>query len=329
MPEPSSGQANRYYTREFFQLCAAHLAGGGILAFRMRSSENFWTPQFTRQAASVYRALEAAMPNVMVIPGTTNVFLGSTGPLARDPDLLAARLRERGIRGRIVSPPYLSYALQNDRFGQVAARLNEAVAPVNTDLRPVCYQYAVMVWLSKFYPRFALLDASEMWNRAARSGSVWIIAVMILTGTLLLIRRRQKSRRLLLVAMAGAIGMILETALLLHYQLKHGILYRDIGLLLMSFMAGLAIGALLMGWWMKSAGRAGPAHAGAAVLAVAASTEHGSRGGSRGAAPRASSRPASCSRWPELSSRALFHSPAAVRGLTRDRSSVRFMLPIS
>jgi len=46
------------------------------------------------------------------------------------------------------------------------------------------------------------------------------------------------------MAVAGLAGMVLETLLILHYQLKSGILYQDIGILLMGFMAGLALGAL-------------------------------------------------------------------------------------
>jgi spermidine synthase len=41
-------------------------------------------------------------------------------------------------------------------------------------------------------------------------------------------------------------GMVLETILILYYQVKHGVLYQDIGLLLMSFMAGLAVGAMVI-----------------------------------------------------------------------------------
>ena len=35
MPEPASGQTNRYYTQEFFALGAAHLSLRGVLAFRL------------------------------------------------------------------------------------------------------------------------------------------------------------------------------------------------------------------------------------------------------------------------------------------------------
>jgi spermidine synthase len=53
-------------------------------------------------------------------------------------------------------------------------------------------------------------------------------------------------RRTLLVTAAGFLGMVLETILILYYQVKHGVLYQDIGLLLMSFMAGLALGAMII-----------------------------------------------------------------------------------
>jgi spermidine synthase len=53
-------------------------------------------------------------------------------------------------------------------------------------------------------------------------------------------------RRVLLVAVAGFLGMVLETILILYYQVKYGVLYQDIGLLLMSFMAGLALGAMII-----------------------------------------------------------------------------------
>lgn len=53
-------------------------------------------------------------------------------------------------------------------------------------------------------------------------------------------------RRTVLVAAAGFLGMVLETILILYYQQKRGVLYQDIGLLLMSFMAGLALGAMII-----------------------------------------------------------------------------------
>ena len=51
---------------------------------------------------------------------------------------------------------------------------------------------------------------------------------------------------MILVFGAGFIGMIIEILLIILYQTKNGILYRDIGLLLMMFMLGLSIGAIII-----------------------------------------------------------------------------------
>ena len=54
------------------------------------------------------------------------------------------------------------------------------------------------------------------------------------------------------MGIAGFLGMALETLLILYYQVKNGVLFGDIGILLMSFMAGLALGGSLIGAWSDS-----------------------------------------------------------------------------
>lgn len=165
MPEPSSGQANRFYTREFFARCRSVMNVGGVLALRLASSENAWTPQIAQRAGSIYRALRAVFADVVVVPGATDVLIAGTGTLCRDPDVLAARLAGRGIAPRLVSAPYLRYVYTNDRFHQAAQVLAGSAAPINSDSRPVCYQYTAMIWLSRFFPRLALAEPG-------RSGAV-------------------------------------------------------------------------------------------------------------------------------------------------------------
>ena len=46
--------------------------------------------------------------------------------------------------------------------------------------------------------------------------------------------------------MAGFLGIVFEAVLILAYQAREGVLYQDIGLLLMMFMAGLALGAWIL-----------------------------------------------------------------------------------
>lgn len=246
MPEPSSGQANRFYTREFFQQCLAKLNPDGILGFRLRTAENLWTVPLTARNSSIYNALQSVFPHVLFLPGTTNVITASMTELPVAPEVMSERLKNKRIETRLISPNYIQYLFTNDRFIEIRNLLAKEKSPPNTDIRPVCYQYAFIIWLSKFFPRIALIDPSFMASKAFLKPPLSLLLWISLPVLFLLGRLRPAIRRALLVAVAGFTGMVLETVLILYYQVKNGVLYQDIGLLLMSFMAGLALGAGLI-----------------------------------------------------------------------------------
>jgi spermidine synthase len=246
MPEPTSGQANRFYTEEFFRLCSARLNQGGILAFRLRSAENIWTQPLTQRTVSIYRALTSVFPAVLFLPGETNIVTASGAPLPDAPEVMSRRLLERKIATRLITPNYIRYLFTNDRFLEIKNLLAKGKAPANTDVRPVCYQYAFTIWLSKFFPSVALIGLSSLPDLIARGPFLPLLLWISLPLIFLLSRFAPALRRFLLVAVAGFLGMVLETILILYYQVKYGVLYQDIGLLLMSFMAGLALGAFVI-----------------------------------------------------------------------------------
>lgn len=240
--EPVSGQANRFYTKEFFAACASRLAPGGLVALRLRSGENFWTPAMQSRLESIYRALKTIFPEVLILPGDTNVVTASFAPLPKDPEILVAQWQRFGLRTRLVSPPYIRYLYSNDRFFTIQEKLKTGRAPINSDLRPFCYQYTVMIWLSKFFPSMAPIPGPDSGNLSVYGG----IGALILAGLFFFLRRSTPWRRVMLAGAAGFLGMLFESVLILYYQVKAGVLYQDIGVLLMSFMAGLALGAQVM-----------------------------------------------------------------------------------
>ena len=260
--EPVSGQANRYYTREFFAACARRMAPEGVLALRLAGAENLWTPALARRTASIQRALAAVFASVVVLPGSTQLLLASPAPLARDPELLGARLAARGVAVRLVTPAYLRYLFTNERVGEFAARLAATAAPENRDARPICYQYTLVLWLARYFPVVGLLELP----RPGPAALAVAVALALLVG--LAARRREGWRRALLVAAAGFVGMVIEGVLILAYQVRQGVLFQDLGLLLALFMAGLAAGALAAGRCLR--GRASRRAGAAVVLATAA-----------------------------------------------------------
>ena len=243
MPEPSSGETNRFYTREFFAQCAARLYPGGIVAVRLPAAENIWTPQTTRRTASVYRALASVFPEILALPGAMTVITASAAPLPRSPEIMIDRLRERGFQTRLISPRYIQYLFTNDRFADLEKRLKETVVPENADIRPVCYLYAVMSWLARFFPRLAIAGLPGFGMEGEGFGKIgWILGIglaLLFLGS----RLRPAWQRGLLAAVAGFLGIVSESVLMLAYQAKEGVLYQEIGLLLAAFMAGLALGA--------------------------------------------------------------------------------------
>jgi spermidine synthase len=266
MPEPDSGQTNRYYTLEFFQLCASRLKQDGILAFRLKSAENLWTPQQTARACSIYQALRRVFPHIQVLPGTSNLFAASRLTLVNSPSVLASRLEARRIETRLVSAPYIHYLYENDRFARIARLLETEPALPNTDVRPICYSYTLMIWLSKFYPDLAFWDPAALASWSRSHPAAWWAAAGIVLTLFLLARQRPSWRRTLFVGMAGFMGMVLETLLVLHYQAKSGVLYQNIGALLMSFMAGLAFGSYAIDRWYLARAHKTPKACGPLVI---------------------------------------------------------------
>lgn len=246
MPEPASGQANRFYTREFFEQISGKLNPGGIVGFRIRTAENLWTAPLIRRNASIYNALQAVFPHVLFLPGTINIVTASHTPLPRSPEIMSHRLQDMNIVTKLISPNYITYLFTNDRFMEIHDLLGKEKLPPNTDIRPVCYQYAFMIWLSKFFPRMVHVDVSSIMDKIFFKPPTSLILWIGLPLLFLLSRFRPVVRRAMLVAAAGFMGMVVETILILYYQVKHGVLYQDIGLLLMSFMAGLALGAIII-----------------------------------------------------------------------------------
>lgn len=245
MPQPTSGQANRFYTREFFEQCSGKLNSGGILGFRLLSAENFWTLPQTKLNTSIHSALHSVFPYTLFLPGTTNIVTASRTPLPSTPEIMSARLQERKITTQLVSSNYIKYLFTNDRFSEIKKLLDKGIASFNTDTRPVCYQYTFIIWLSKFFPHSVMMNLSELLSNLSLKSPL-LFLWMGVPVIFLLSRFRPTIRRAMLVAAAGFVGMIVETVLIIYYQAKYGVLYQNIGLLLMSFMAGLVAGSYLI-----------------------------------------------------------------------------------
>lgn len=237
LPEPATGQINRFYTREFFVGVRSLLDPGGIVSVGLSSAENYWSPELARRNASVFQTMRSVFPYVIVTPGETNFYLASSGPLPEQAAPLVKRLAERDITTRWVQAPYLEWLFTTDRFSQALARLmTEEGVRLNYDLAPICYYYDMALWLTLFGAGLRQVFESAALAR------LWWLLVPVLAGAFVL----RGSPRLAVRTTVGLVGLAmmgLEIVLLLAFQALFGYVYYAVGLVVMAFMGGLAVGA--------------------------------------------------------------------------------------
>jgi spermidine synthase len=222
VPEPSTFQLNRFYTREFLAQIAARLRPGGVLSFSLGRYEDYVSREQSRLISTMVHTLRREFAEVLMLPGGRLFFLASDGPLTSD---VAGQLESSGIATRLVNRHYLRGTLTADRL----ADLRRAVAdnaPLNEDFNPVLYYYRLLHWMNQFQVRFGLLEAT----------------LLVILGVYLV-----RIRAVPLVVFAGGFtASAMEVVLLMGYQILYGSTYQQMSVIVTMFMIGLGAGAWLM-----------------------------------------------------------------------------------
>ncbi|MGD0899845.1 MAG: fused MFS/spermidine synthase, partial [Thermoguttaceae bacterium] len=223
VPEPSTSQINRFYTREFFAEVRRAMTPGGVVSLALgQEYDGYLSPETARVLATLHQTLRAVYANVLVIPGQRIFLLASDGELTGD---VAGRLQTAGIPTRWLTRPYLAAMLTPSRTADIERVFSEG-APVNRDFSPILYYYHLRYWMSQFRVRFGLLEA----------------ALLLLLGVYL-VRLRPLS---MAVFTTGFAASALEVVLLVGFQILYGSVYRQVGLIVAMFMLGLGLGSLGM-----------------------------------------------------------------------------------
>jgi len=249
-PPPRTGRANRYHTRELFSAVRRILRPGGVVAVRAPGGANVLADEAARAAASTWRAVTAAFPATILVPGTETTILAAAagGDLVADPEILAARFRKRIPEPVGFLPERFADLLDPGRAASLRARLEAAVAPANTDARPYAYLAGVELWerqIGASHGRDGLtaagVAARHAWALLALPVVLWL--AFRLAGVFR--RRRGSFDALFSIATTGAAGMAAELMVLYAFQTAAGVLYTALAGIVGAFMAGLAAGAVL------------------------------------------------------------------------------------
>lgn len=244
LPEPATAQVNRYYTREFFLLADKRLAEDGVISFRVPSAENYISPDLQKFLSTLYYTLKSVFPRVEVVPGETNIFLGSSAPLTLSADLLAERLISLNLKTTYVNPPFLLSRLNPLRVETLRDKLQRGKQEANLDFRPISYFFNSVLWSTQF----RTLEATIL-KFFSRLPSVLMLDLPLGLFLLLLFffwfKKKETSFYLMPLAVMGFTTIAAELILILWFQSVYGFVYGRIALLLAAFMFGLFAGAWL------------------------------------------------------------------------------------
>ena len=249
--EPSNLQSNRFFTREFFALAQDRLNEDGILVLTVPGSLTFLSDELKNLNSTIFNSLVDVFPHIRAIPGEhRNLYLASGAPEVAELDLdrIVRRLEERQILAEGVVPWHIEKKLHEGWQQWFRDYIAGASQNVNHDFNPVGLYYHITHWNSLYAPAFG-----SIYNRLEDIGPATVLPVLLLFAMLvLLIRFRQPKTGGFGVPFAiittGFAGMIFSLVVIFMFQVTYGNVFSWIGLLVAFFMAGAAIGAMLITW---------------------------------------------------------------------------------
>lgn len=246
IPDPVNIQINRLYTKEFFKKVSRVLNPGGVFSFSISASENFLTTDEARLLKCLENTVSSVFLNTIIIPGRTCHFISSQdrGYLTQSPEFILKRLADRGIQTIYVSPYFLPFRLSADRISYFNSLLREQKeVSLNTDLKPVCYFYDMVLWSSKMKSK----TKSVFMKISTIKFKIIVMAIFILFIIIKILPGKKKIYiHLIQLYFLGLSLLSMEIILLIMFQVVIGYLYSYLGILISLFMIGLAVGSMFI-----------------------------------------------------------------------------------
>lgn len=245
LPSPHTLQTNRFFTQEFFNSVKNILRDKGILAITLTGSLAYYSKELKNLNACILHTLGKVFAYRFVIPGDLNLFMVSDSEEIShiSPALLHDRLNTHKIKTNLITLPHLKYRLDEKRLDWFFESLKDTGPSFNKDFSPKGLFYNIAYRNLLFSPS---LKTVFNWAKKINLSSI-IIFIIIIFGALLLLQRKYKKISIpFAIATTGFSAMIFELILLLSFQIFYGYVFYEIGLLITTFMGGMAIGSLII-----------------------------------------------------------------------------------
>jgi spermidine synthase len=247
--EPSSLQANRFFTREFFSLVKQRLNDGGILVLGLPGSLTYVNDELRDLNSSIFHTLRTVFAHIRVIPGDgRNLFLSSdAGEITRIDKLqIMQRLTQRNIAAEVMVPWHIEKKLHPGWQDWFSRFLEGGSQKINADFAPLGVFYSIAHWNAVFAP--SLRGIFSQFERINPGSVVLLFATLLLLYLFFRPKNRQflQGSITLSIFTTGFAGMMFDLMIIFTFQSMYGYVFSWIGILVAAFMAGAAGGALLI-----------------------------------------------------------------------------------
>lgn len=242
LPDPVNAQLNRFYTADFFAETKRVLKKKGILSIRITAPPDIISPLFGQFLNTVEKSLKTSYREVLVLPAAKATFLASDHTIASTgiTDTLKERIADRNLTLQYVNEYYFDYNLTSEKIKYLEERIRDSHGILNTDLKPVCYYYTMILW-------GGVISESIRGILIKLFNINPFFFLLLLLPILFFLRRR--SIVYLSVFSIGASEISAEVILIILFQIYHGYIYTWIGAIIAFYMLGLALGTM---FYMRS-----------------------------------------------------------------------------
>ena len=247
--EPSNLQANRFFTKEFFSLVKERLNEGGILVLGLPGSLTYLNEELRNLNSSIFHTLESVFSHIRVIPGDgRNLFLSSDSREITEIDKMQVieRLTQRDIAANVMVPWHIENKLHQGWQDWFSRFIEGSSQKINSDFTPLGLFYSISHWNAVYAP--SLRGIFSQFERINLRSVVLLFAALLL----LYLFFRPKKRPFLQTGISfsiittGFAGMMFDLMIIFAFQSIYGYVFSWIGILVATFMAGAACGAMLI-----------------------------------------------------------------------------------
>jgi spermidine synthase len=247
--EPSNLQANRFFTKEFFSLVKERLNKGGLLVLGLPGSLTYENEELRNLNSCIFNTLRSVFSHIRVIPGDgRNIFLSSEYQEITqiDKTQVIDRLSQRNITADVIIPWHIENKLHHGWQDWFSRYTEGSSQKINSDFTPLGLFYSISHWNAVFAP--SLRGLFSQFERINLKSVVLLFFIVFLLYFIFRPRNRYfyQGGIALSIITTGFAGMMFDLMIIFTFQSIYGYVFSWIGILVASFMAGAACGALLI-----------------------------------------------------------------------------------